>query len=117
MSDFGILYSQPVAEWDAPFVDFVRPEWMDQGTCRAYPKSWFYPNARNSPYVGFDPYQRARKVCAACPVRDTCAEYACTNNEQHGMWGGLSPEGRRAVRRGATIARGRQVRSRQKGVL
>jgi WhiB family redox-sensing transcriptional regulator len=41
----------------------------------------------------------AKAVCGRCPVRAACLAYALDTNEQHGVWGGLSPEERREARR------------------
>lgn len=32
----------------------------------------------------------AKQICATCPVLRECRDYALTNNEPHGVWGGLS---------------------------
>ncbi len=40
----------------------------------------------------------ARQVCAACPVRQQCLDYAITNRIGHGIWGGLTERERRALR-------------------
>ena len=40
----------------------------------------------------------ARRVCAACPVREPCLDYAITNRISHGIWGGLTERERRALR-------------------
>lgn len=44
----------------------------------------------------------ARSVCAGCPVRAECLDYAVTNRIYHGVWGGLSEKERRPLY--ATIA-------------
>ncbi|MDX6254752.1 MAG: WhiB family transcriptional regulator, redox-sensing transcriptional regulator [Frankiales bacterium] len=42
----------------------------------------------------------ARQLCAACPVVQTCAEYAIRIREPHGIWGGMNElERRRVIRR------------------
>lgn len=41
----------------------------------------------------------AKAVCACCPVRDLCAEFALCTNQEHGIWGGLDEDERRAIRR------------------
>jgi WhiB family transcriptional regulator, redox-sensing transcriptional regulator len=42
----------------------------------------------------------ARQLCGACPVRDTCLEYAIRIREPHGIWGGMNElERRRVIRR------------------
>ena len=42
----------------------------------------------------------ARQVCAACPVRQPCLDYAISNRITHGIWGGLTERERRALRSG-----------------
>ena len=42
----------------------------------------------------------ARRVCAACPVRQPCLDYAISNRITHGIWGGLTERERRALRSG-----------------
>ena len=42
----------------------------------------------------------ARQVCAACPVRQPCLDYAITNRIAYGVWGGLTERERRALRSG-----------------
>lgn len=39
-------------------------------------------------------YERARAVCAVCPVRAECVGFAQACSEPFGMWGGLSPNER-----------------------
>lgn len=39
----------------------------------------------------------AKTVCAECPFKMKCAEYAIVANEEHGIWGGLTPTERRTI--------------------
>lgn len=64
--------------------------WMALGNCRNYPPAMFFP----SDGVGVD---RARKICADCPVVGTCLEYALTERIEHGVWGGCSERERRRI--------------------
>lgn len=64
--------------------------WMAEGNCRNYPPSVFFP----SDGVGVD---RARKICAGCPVLGTCLEYALAERIEHGVWGGCSERERRRI--------------------
>jgi WhiB family redox-sensing transcriptional regulator len=65
-------------------------DWMRQGLCRSEPPSRFFP----SDGVGVD---IARRICAQCPVRQACLEYALTNRIDHGVWGGCSERERRRI--------------------
>lgn len=41
---------------------------------------------------------KAKDVCAACPVRQACLEYALTWGEQ-GVWGGMTEDERKSLSR------------------
>ena len=53
----------------------------------------FFPTAEGSALA----YAKARRVCAACPVRARCLDWAVEHGERFGMWGGLTPVERRTV--------------------
>ena len=40
----------------------------------------------------------AKQVCARCGVRLHCCDYALVANAEDGVWGGLGPSERRALR-------------------
>jgi len=65
-------------------------EWMGRGNCRDEPPARFFP----SDGVGVD---AARQVCATCPVKAPCLEYALRNRIDHGVWGGASERERRRI--------------------
>jgi WhiB family transcriptional regulator, redox-sensing transcriptional regulator len=72
--------------------------WMAEGNCRLYPPATFFP----SDGVGVD---KARKICAGCPVAGACLEYALEHRIDHGVWGGCSErERRRILKRRRTTA-------------
>lgn len=65
-------------------------------SCRdSDPDAWF-PD-EDLPKAAY--YTNAKTACMACPVRLMCLDYAMTNNEQHGLWGGLTPPERLLIRR------------------
>lgn len=52
------------------------------------------------PEVGaFTESRAARKVCAQCPIRARCLEVALENNEEYGIFGGLTSHERKDLRR------------------
>ena len=65
-------------------------EWMGRGNCRDEPPARFFP----SDGVGVD---LARQICATCPVKSPCLEYALRNRIDHGVWGGASERERRRI--------------------
>lgn len=67
--------------------------WKDDAACRDEDQDLFFPESE----IYIDPTTLA--ICAACPVREPCLEYALVNNEEYGIWGGTSPYQRRRIRR------------------
>lgn len=43
--------------------------------------------------------ERAKQVCAGCPVQDNCLVYAIETNQSDGIWGGTDPRERSKLRR------------------
>ncbi|MGH7750294.1 MAG: WhiB family transcriptional regulator, partial [Candidatus Dormibacteria bacterium] len=41
----------------------------------------------------------ARRICAECPSKEPCLEYALHNKIEHGVWGGASERERRRIAR------------------
>ena len=66
--------------------------WMSSALCRERPPAMFFP----SDGVGV---QAAKQVCANCPVRAECLEYALANHIEHGVWGGASERERLRILR------------------
>ena len=52
-------------------------------------------------------FKVAQKMCAPCPVKQLCAEFALANNELYGVWGGLSPNERKALKASRQRGQGR----------
>ena len=65
--------------------------WRELAACRGTELEVFFPGRGESAGP-------ARQVCAACPVRQPCLDYAITNRISHGIWGGLTERERRALR-------------------
>jgi WhiB family redox-sensing transcriptional regulator len=65
--------------------------WAAQALCAQVDPEIFFP-------PGDDPATEARRICAHCPVRRPCLDYALAAGEEYGIWGGLDPEERRALR-------------------
>lgn len=70
--------------------------WQDLAVCYGMDPSIFYAAEMSGSDTDYD---AARGVCAACPVQSACLEHALARPEKFGMWGGVSAEGRRKIRR------------------
>jgi WhiB family redox-sensing transcriptional regulator len=70
--------------------------WHERAACAGapWPDAWF-PAVLNHRRQ----WDEARAVCNACPVRTECLDYALAADEREGMWGGLSPEERKRLRK------------------
>lgn len=65
-------------------------DWQAAGLCAQTDPEAFFPDKRGTALP-------ARTVCFACDVRTECLEYALTNNERYGIWGGTSERERRRL--------------------
>lgn len=90
---------------------FQNPAWMRTAPC-AGKTDLFYPQQHGNGDRATA--TAAREICAACPHRVKCLEFAIDNAELHGVWGGTTPQERRVIARnrramGWTTGRYRQI--------
>ena len=81
-------------------------EWRAAGACLAADPDLFFPVAIGSA-AGKD-VSRALSICASCPVKRQCLEFAMRTGEASGIWGGTTPEERVRVLRGRNRRPGRR---------
>ena len=81
--------------------DGVRPPWHfeDPVCAEVGTEIFFAADADDFNTVGIpqDTYKEARKICQTCDHVVECAEWGI-RNENHGVWGGLSPAERKRLR-------------------
>lgn len=53
--------------------------------------------------------EEAKAVCRRCPVMEQCLQWALESGQDSGVWGGLSEDERRAMKRRAARNRARQA--------
>jgi WhiB family transcriptional regulator, redox-sensing transcriptional regulator len=71
--------------------------WRDHALCRDTDPALFFPiGTTGTALVQID---KAKQVCGECAVRRDCLDFALATNQDSGIWGGLSEEERRAIRR------------------
>ena len=68
--------------------------WMGRAVCADHPADVFFPDQGEN-----DVAQQAKAICATCPVRVACLDYAVVTNQRFGIWGGLTEKQRRPFRR------------------
>lgn len=66
--------------------------WREDAACRDLDTDIFFPESD-------DDADRALEVCASCPVRHECLEFALLTRQDDGVWGGMTETERRRLRR------------------
>ncbi|MGH7195158.1 MAG: WhiB family transcriptional regulator [Candidatus Saccharimonadales bacterium] len=94
------LKSAAVIEWDGDagsLLDLMEPpDWQQRAACKAANAvnlNIFYPPTNPHPSkpdkkTKEATEERAKQICATCPVARVCLDYAIKYNEPHGIWGG-----------------------------
>ena len=73
--------------------------WQDSAACRGEDLMLFFgPDGERQPERDVRE-RKAKQVCASCPVRLECLNYAVARPEKYGTWGGLNEDERSAERR------------------
>jgi WhiB family redox-sensing transcriptional regulator len=69
-------------------------DWQVAARCRMEDPSVFFSPENERGRDRRCREDRAKKICAECPVIDQCRQHALANQE-YGVWGGLAEEERR----------------------
>ncbi|HUR23551.1 MAG TPA: WhiB family transcriptional regulator [Acidimicrobiales bacterium] len=64
--------------------------WRQHGACKGVDPDIFYP-------VTDEEAEPAKSICATCPVREPCLEFAVASRERDGVWGGATERERRRM--------------------
>ncbi|MFV0307429.1 MAG: WhiB family transcriptional regulator [Desertimonas sp.] len=78
-------------------------EWRDHALCRDTDPELFFPVGTTG--LALTAIDQAKQVCGECLVRAECLDFALDTNQDSGVWGGLSEEERRVIRRQRAAAR------------
>lgn len=70
--------------------------WRFLAKCADYDPDLFFPVGSSGPALR--QAARAKAVCAQCPVRVDCLEWAQATEQTHGVWGGLDEVERESLR-------------------
>ena len=66
--------------------------WVDRAVCRDLSVDLFFPNYGDKRQISA--LANAKAVCATCPVRPECLDWALRTNSRHGVFGGTTPDER-----------------------
>jgi WhiB family redox-sensing transcriptional regulator len=74
--------------------------WQFRGACQGEDSALFFaPNHFETREEKGAREWAAKSICARCPVRGECLDYALRIREPHGIWGGMNEMERRMLLR------------------
>ncbi|MGV9330187.1 WhiB family transcriptional regulator [Streptosporangium sandarakinum] len=69
--------------------------WSRSSLCLEEDPELFFPVSFEGP--GREQCEQAKAVCNRCPVKRRCLDYALNTQQMYGVWGGTTPDERRAL--------------------
>ena len=78
-------------------------DWRDRAGCLDEDPELFFPIGNTGPAIA--QIEEAKVVCRRCEVVDTCLKWAIESGQDAGVWGGMSEDERRALKRRNARAR------------
>lgn len=82
----------------SPVASYADPAgWAAKGACQDSDPELFFPVTSQGP--ARRQVVKAKAICAQCPVRPQCLEFALETGQSFGVWGGTSEDERRVLRR------------------
>jgi WhiB family transcriptional regulator, redox-sensing transcriptional regulator len=82
-------------------------DWRHRAACRDADPELFFPIGNTGPALL--QIEEAKAVCRRCNVVDLCLQWALETGQDAGVWGGMSEEERRALKRRAARSRARII--------
>ena len=83
--------------------------WRDKAACRGMSADLFH---EEKPYNWpKKQLERAKAICATCPVTQECLQFAIDNRQSLGIWGGLTYKERLAFRKGTGVSIQKRTKS------
>ena len=79
-------------------------DWRSKAACLTVDPELFFPIGNTGPAIA--QVAEAKAVCRECEVAGICLQWAIDNNQDAGVWGGMSEEERRALKRRTRTPRG-----------
>lgn len=72
-------------------------DWRDRGVCRDKDPELHFPTGTSGPAL--IQTEQAKANCRACSVTDECLAWALDSGTDFGIWGGMTEDERRDVKR------------------
>ncbi|WP_342394399.1 WhiB family transcriptional regulator [Mycolicibacterium farcinogenes] len=90
----GSTEGGPMKPCRLPIPDPAFPDWRSHSSCRDVDPMVFYGPDHERAAARRRRVARAKAICHSCPVRQVCLRQSLRVPEQHGVWGGLTPDER-----------------------
>lgn len=78
-------------------------DWRHEAACLTEDPELFFPIGNTGPALA--QIEKAKAVCRRCTVAEHCLKWAMETNQDAGVWGGMSEDERRSMKRRAARAR------------
>src|SRR5258707_9367003 len=85
-------------------------DWRNYAACRDVDPELFFPIGNTGPALL--QIDEAKQVCARCKVSEACLQWALDSGQDSGVWGGLSEDERRALKRRGRVGASALARAR-----
>ncbi|GAA0920617.1 WhiB family transcriptional regulator [Nonomuraea longicatena] len=80
-------------------------DWRHRAACRDVDPELFFPIGNTGPALM--QIEEAKQVCRSCSAVEKCLKWALESGQDAGVWGGLSEDERRALKRRSARTRAR----------
>jgi WhiB family redox-sensing transcriptional regulator len=94
---------QPVMHRPDPGAAPATEDWRHRSACLDEDPELFFPIGNTGPAA--TQIEEAKAICRRCDVIDTCLRWALETGQDFGVWGGISEDERRALKRRNARAR------------
>ena len=78
-------------------------DWRSRAACLDKDPELFFPVGNTGPALL--QIEEAKAICLTCPVQEVCLQWAIDTGQDSGVWGGMSEDERRALKRRKARAR------------
>ncbi|MFT4147583.1 MAG: WhiB family transcriptional regulator [Micrococcaceae bacterium] len=78
-------------------------DWRSKSACLELDPELFFPVGNTGPAL--IQIEQAKAICRNCTVAEVCLNWALETGQDSGIWGGLSEEERRSLKRKKARAR------------
>lgn len=84
-------------------------DWRHEAACRQEDPELFFPVGSSGPAL--QQTAEAKAICRRCPVSSECLAWALESGQDSGVWGGMSDDERRALKRRNARTQARAITS------